>query len=254
MMLQNIVKQEIIFYVMGVLLAFGVLAKLISSFTVRRMVRAAGEIHKSNHKLMKLVKAKFEHASMVSDKVQNVEAFVDKYLYEYKVLGIRLNTWRGIPKHVLWLIAILGVFAVFESYRIGGYGDLMVKYIQWTGIFVMFLFLLYFVAEEKSRLQAAKNYMVEYLENVCIHRYAKLNRAAQTEEKAEQEELSEEKAESIEPSEPKGCEETEVQMAKEAELQLAKEREQQAIEEMKEEERKQEQETRIRAILQEFLA
>lgn len=246
MMLQNIVKQEIIFYVMGVLLAFGVLAKLISSFTVRRMVRAAGEIHKSNHKLMKLVKAKFEHASMVSDKVQNVEAFVDKYLYEHKVLGIRLNTWRGIPKHVLWLIAILGVFAVFESYRIGGYGDLMVKYIQWTGIFVMFLFLLYFIAEEKSRLQAAKNYMVEYLENVCIHRYAKLNRAAQTEEKAEQEELPEEKTESIEVSEPEG--------EKEAELQLAKEREQQAIEEMKEEERKQEQETRIRAILQEFLA
>lgn len=246
MMLQNIVKQEIIFYVMGVLLAFGVLAKLISSFTVRRMVRAAGEIHKSNHKLMKLVKAKFEHASMVSDKVQNVEAFVDKYLYEYRVLGIRLNAWRAIPKHVLWLIAILGVFAVFESYRIGGFGDLMVKYIQWTGIFMMFLFLLYFIAEEKSRLQAAKNYMVEYLENVCIHRYAKLNKAAQTEEKAEQEEQPEPKTEGAELSEAEG--------SAEAELQLAKQMEEQAAEEMREEERNKEQEMRIRAILQEFLA
>ena len=246
MMLQNIVKQEIIFYITGVLLAFGVLAKLISSFTVRRMVRAAGEIHKSNHKLMKLVKAKFEHASMVSDKVQNVEAFVDKYLYEYRVLGIRLNAWRAIPKHVLWLIAILGVFAVFESYRIGGFGDLMVKYIQWTGIFMMFLFLLYFIAEEKSRLQAAKNYMVEYLENVCVHRYAKLNKAAQTEEKEEQEERSEEKTESPEASQADG--------SAEAELQLAKQMEEQAAEEMREEERNKEQEMRIRAILQEFLA
>ena len=237
-MLQNIVKQEIIFYVMGVLLAFGVWAKLISSFTVRRMVRAAGEIHKSNHKLMKLVKAKFEHASMVSDKVQNVEAFVDKYLYEYRVLGIRLNAWRAIPKHVLWLIAILGVFAVFESYRIGGFGDLMVKYIQWTGIFIMFLFLLYFIAEEKSRLQATKNYMVEYLENVCIHRYAKLNKATQTEEKAEQEEVSEAKTEGVELPEADG--------SKEDELQLA--------EQMQEGERNKEQEMRIRAILQEFLA
>ena len=253
MMLQNMVKQEIVFYVMGVLLALGVLAKLISSFTVRRMVRAAGEIHKSNHKLMKLVKAKFEHASMVSDKVQNVEAFVDKYLYEYKVLGIRLNTWRSIPKHVLWLIAILGVFAIFESYRIGGYGDLMVKYIQWTGIFVMFLFLLYFIAEEKSRLQATKNYMVEYLENVCIHRYAKLNRMVQMEE-TEQEELTKETEEKLEVSDSRDCKEAELNLAKEVDLQHEKKMEQQAIEEMKEEERKQEQETRIRAILQEFLA
>lgn len=254
MMLQNIVKQEIIFYVMGVLLAFGVLAKLISSFTVRRMVRAAGEIHKSNHKLMKLVKAKFEHASMVSDKVQNVEAFVDKYLYEYRVMGIHLNAWRAIPKHVLWLIAILGVFAVFESYSIGGFGDLMVKYIQWTGIFVMFLFLLYFIAEDKSRLQAAKNYMVEYLENVCIHRYAKLNKAAQTEEKEEQEELPEAKAEGEELSEADGSAEAELQLAKQMEEQAAEEMKLQLAEEMREEERNKEQEMRIRAILQEFLA
>ena len=254
MMLQNIVKQEIIFYVMGVLLAFGVLAKLISSFTVRRMVRAAGEIHKSNHKLMKLVKAKFEHASMVSDKVQNVEAFVDKYLYEYRVMGIHLNAWRAIPKHVLWLIAILGVFAVFESYSIGGFGDLMVKYIQWTGIFVMILFLLYFIAEDKSRLQAAKNYMVEYLENVCIHRYAKLNKAAQTEEKEEQAELSEAKEEGVELSEADGSAEAELQLAKQTEEQAAEEMKLQFAEEMREEERNKEQEMRTRAILQEFLA
>lgn len=246
MMLQNIVKQEVIFYVMGVLLALGVLAKLISSFTVRKMVKAAGEIQKSNHKLMKLVKAKFEHASMISDKVQNVEAFVEKYIYEYKVLGVRLNSWRAIPKHVLWMIGILGVFAIFESYRIAGFGDLMMKYIQWTGIFVMFLLLLYFIAEEKTRLQAAKNYMVEYLENVCIHRYAKLNKGAKAEEKPESQEISAGETGALEVQEP--------DTPKEMELQAAEEMKLQAAQEMDEEERRTEQETCIRAILQEFLA
>ena len=227
-MLETIVKQQIIFYAMGILMVLGIAAKLVSHFTVRRMVKAAAEIHKSNHRLMKLVKAKFEHASMISDKVQNVGAFVDKYIYEYKVLGIRVGAWRSFSKKVLWLISILGIFAIFESYRLGGMNDLTLQYVQWTGIYVLFLLLLGFVAEETSRLEAVKNYMVEYLENVCIHRYAKMNQNIQ-ETQAEEEEITEEAQE---------------EHAKEAE----------PIEEDMEEQKKREQEIRIRAILEEFLA
>lgn len=227
-MLETVVKQEIIFYAMGILMVLGIVAKLVSHFTVRRMVKAAGEIQKSNHRLMKLVKAKFEHASMISDKVQNVEAFVDKYIYEYKVFGVRLGGWRAFPKKVLWIISILGVFAIFESFRMGGASDLMLKYVQWTGIFVLFLLLLGFVAEENSRLDATKNYMVEYLENVCIHRYAKMNHA--TEEVEETVEKSAEEEEKIEEvvAEP--------------------------VDTSEDEQKKNEQEMRIRAILEEFLA
>lgn len=229
-MLETVVKQEIIFYVMGILMVLGIIAKLISHFTVRKMVKAAGEIQKSNHRLMKLVKAKFEHASMISDKVQNVEAFVDKYIYEYRVMGVRLEGWRTFPKKVLWLIGILGVFSIFESYRIGGASDLMLKYAQWTGIYVMFLLLLGFVAEEKSRLAAAKNYMVEYLENVCIHRYAKANLATVVKEMEET--VQENQEEQNVPEEP------------EVEI----------VEAEQEEEKRNDQEMRIRAILEEFLA
>ena len=80
-MLETVMKHNVIFYVMGSLMAVGILAKLVSYFTARKLVKAAGDIQKSNQKLMRLVKAKFEHASMVSDKVKNVEAFVNKYFY-----------------------------------------------------------------------------------------------------------------------------------------------------------------------------
>jgi hypothetical protein len=227
-MLETVVKQEIIFYAMGILMVLGIVAKLVSHFTVRRMVKAAGEIQKSNHRLMKLVKAKFEHASMISDKVQNVEAFVDKYIYEYKVFGVRLGGWRAFPKKVLWIIGILGIFAIFESFRMGGASDLMLKYVQWTGIFVLFLLLLGFVAEENSRLDATKNYMVEYLENVCIHRYAKMNHATEeVEETVEKNAEEEEKIEEV-VAEP--------------------------VDTSEDEQKKNEQEMRIRAILEEFLA
>ena len=126
------------------------------------------------------------------------------------------------------MIGILGTFAIFESYRMGGVSELMLQYVQWTGIFVLFLLLLGFLADENSRLAAAKNYMVEYLENVCIHRYAKMNQPKQAEEIAETEEpeiVEEQQEEEIAKAEP-----------------------------VEEEQKRNEQEMRIRAILEEFLA
>lgn len=224
-MLSNMVRQENVLYIMGAVLALGVVAKIVSAMTARRMVKAAGEIQKSNHRLMKLVKAKFEHASMISDKVQNVEAFVDKHLYEYKVLGISLYKWISFPKKIIWIIGILGVFAVFESYRIAGFGDLFLTYVQWTSIFLMLLFLLCFVMEERSLIQATRTYIVEYLENVCVHRYEKMHREVQNQEEEKEEVVNEQE--------------------EEEELQIA--------EQLEEERKKSEQEMRIRAILEEFL-
>lgn len=239
-MLEGIVKNQIIFYAMGIMLILGAAAKLVCAFSIRRMVKAASQIQKSNHKLMKLVKAKFEHASMVSDKVQNVEAFVDKYIYEYKICGISLNGFRSFPKKALWITVILGVFALFESYRTDGLGELFAGYVQWTAIFVLLLLLLSFVSDENMRIAAAKNYMVEYLENVCAHRYAKASREA--------EKMLEETQGTADEVQNQAEEDKEEQISQLQDAITA------AEEDAQEEKRKSEQEMRIRAILEEFLA
>ena len=230
---------EIIFYAMGVLLGISLLAKLISAFTIRKMVKEAAKIQKSDHKLMKLIKAKFEHASMVSDRVQNVGAFVDKYLYEYKICGIRLHTWQNIPKRGFFIIVILGVFTVCESFRVEGMTMTTAGYIQWTGIFLLLLLLIQFVSGEKTQLEAARNYMVDYLENVCVHRYAKQHQMAE-----------EESTETVQESNLQEESETEKVQATADEVKM----EEQVAPPISEEEKKSQQEMRIRAILEEFLA
>jgi len=215
-MLETIIKHGIIFYVMGVIMAIGLFAKLISHITVKKMVKEASEIQKSNHRLMRLVKAKFEHASMVSDKVQNVEVFVKKYLYEHKVLGVHLETWRGLQKKTIWMLAAIGLIGSFMSFRLYNMSEETFQYISWTSILTMILIVVQIMSDERSQLEAAKNYMVDYLENVCVHRYEKANQA------------------------------------------VAKLEEMEALPEVKEEpevsKEKMEQERRIRAILEEFLA
>ncbi len=204
-------------YVMGVVFSLAVLAKMISYVTVRRMVKAASEIQKSNHKLMKLIKAKFEHASMVSDKVQNVSAFVDKYLYEYRFMRIKLWSYHNFQRNAAWFIGLLGGVCAINCYRKTGFGINTLLYIEWTCILVLGIVLLHYVFEEETRLKAAKNYIVEYLENVCIHRYEKVSLESRMEEQVEEE---------VE----------------------------KPVEEVPEQKKKSDQEIRIRAILEEFMA
>lgn len=174
-MLETILDRHIIFVLMGILTAVGIMSKLIVNVSLKRLVRAAGNMNKSTHPLMRLVRAKFEHASMVSDKVENVKVFVDKYLYEYKVLGLRLHSWRRMEKASAALCLLTGAVGAGLEYAVNGMSDLVWKTGAVGGGLAAFVYLVHLLTDEKYQLEAVQNYMVDFLENVCQHRFEKSN-------------------------------------------------------------------------------
>ncbi len=239
MLLDNIVEHKIFLYAMVVMAGIGLVGKFIAQITLKRMIREAENIHKSNHKLMKLVKAKYEHANMVSDRVKNIGVFVDKYLYEYKVLGISFYTWQSWELKCMWATISLGVLGMALQYLQGGMGEMVFQYIAWTGVLTMVLFLLHVMTNAKRKAGAARTYIVDYLENVCAHRYAKMTQHEQT-EKAEETEKEPLQAEALQAEVATAVEKEEAQ----DKIALQKEAEEKRIS----------QEIRIREILEEFLA
>ena len=83
-MLEMLLDKKLLFVLMGMLTGLGVADKCIVSMTMKRMIEAAGSMSKSNHPLMRLVRAKFEHACMISDTVENVGAVSYTHLDVYK--------------------------------------------------------------------------------------------------------------------------------------------------------------------------
>lgn len=172
-MLETIMNSNVIFWTMGVIAGVSVLCKVITAFTLKRLVRAAGKMGKSNQKLMKLVKAKFEHAFMLSDRVDNVSAFVEKYLFEYKIFGIRLHTYQYFEKQSVWLMGILGLAGMLLSYTQPGMEEETFRYGAIGGAAMVLLFLVRNSSDEEHQLEVVKTYMIDYLENVCAPRYSK---------------------------------------------------------------------------------
>ena len=237
-MLETVIKYDVIFYLMGVAVAVGAIGKLISYVSVKKLVKASSEIQKSNHRLMRLVKAKFEHASMVSDKVQNIEAFAQKYLYEYKVLFASLYTWATLPVKMAWLSFVLGAMGAVACYGVQGMKESVFMHIGVAFVCFVFLISVHVLSDEKRKIDVVKNYIVEYLENVCVHRYEKANRVA-VEAVADPVQVA------IQEIEEENTPEEIVQEVREEEI---------SKEETDTSKYRVEQEMRIRAILEEFLA
>lgn len=174
-MLEMIMDKKLLFVLMGIFAGIGVADKCVVGMTMKRLVQAAGNMNKSTHPLMRLVRAKFEHACMISDTVENVGVFVDKYLYEYKICGLPLHTVRRLEKICAGLCVLTGLAGAFFSYQLYGMGDAVLR----TGAcgvgLGILVWLFHLTTDEEYCLQMAKNYMVDYLENVCLHKYEKNN-------------------------------------------------------------------------------
>ncbi len=183
-MLEMIVDNRLIYVVTGVAAAVGVISKIISNISLKRMVYAAGNMSKSNHPLMRLIRAKFEHACMVSERVENVEVFVDKYLYEYRTVGVKLHTWRRMQILCAGICLAAGLLGAFLEYSVNGMNDEVIRTGAFGGILGVLLYLFHLTTDEEYRLEAARNYIVDYLENVCLHKYEK---AHQKEKEVKQE-------------------------------------------------------------------
>ena len=173
MLKQLLADTNVIYYLMAVIGVLGVAAKIVNHLTLRRLVKAAGNMPKSTHKLIKLVRAKYEHACMIHDSVENIDAFVEKYIYEYRGFLFRIHTWRQIEVLSVWFVGILAALGASAEYLSYGFTESVYQYIATGAAGVVLLSVIIRFSDEPYKINAVKMYMIDYLENICALRLKK---------------------------------------------------------------------------------
>ena len=164
---------SVIIYLMAAIGILGVLAKIINQLTLYRLVKAAGSMPKSTHRLIKLVRAKYEHACMIHDSVENINAFVEKYIYEYRGFLFRIHTWRQIELLSVWFAGILAAMGASLNYLSSGFTESVYQYIAGGLAEIVLLSVVIRLSDEPYKINAVKMYMVDYLNNICAFRLKK---------------------------------------------------------------------------------
>lgn len=80
-------------FIAGALCLLEILVKGMLYATYRRLARAAANMGQSEHRMMKVLRAKFDTCYQLKIGVPNVELFVEKYLRHYRVMGLYIQTW-----------------------------------------------------------------------------------------------------------------------------------------------------------------
>lgn len=175
-MLQGLAgNTSVIAYLMAAVGVIGIMAKIVNHITLRRLVKAAENMPKSTHRLIKLVRAKYEHACMIRDSVENIDAFVEKYIYEYRGFLFRIHTWRQIETLSVWFAGILAALGAAVTYLNSGFNESVYHYIG-AGIAEMILLsVIIRLSDEPYKINAVRMYMTDYLENICTFRLKKQN-------------------------------------------------------------------------------
>ena len=83
-------------------------------------------------------------------------------------------------------VGILGLIGALLSYSIYGMGEQAFRYGAFGAIEMVLLFLICQATDEKYKVEMLHVYMVDYLQNVCAHRYQK---AARQEMRGDKEEV-----------------------------------------------------------------
>ncbi|WP_310602488.1 hypothetical protein [Anaerosporobacter sp.] len=164
-MVQQLYDNYIFIYGMAGLCVLGTILKIVVSRTYKRLIKASDNMGSTKHKLMKLMKMKFEACYKLKIGVNNVDSFVDKYVYKHKVCGIFLYTWENIGGQLLILCLLAGtVGSVLGLAYNCGKNDILITF--FTGVFTSSLLI---VVESFINLGAKKSILkaniTDYLEN-----------------------------------------------------------------------------------------
>lgn len=111
-MVQSLFDNYIFIYAMAGLCGLGIIIKVMVSTTYKRLIKASDNMGTTKNKLMKLMKMKFEACYKLKIGVNNVDSFVDKYVYKHKICGIHLYTWENISGQLLILCLLTGTIGL----------------------------------------------------------------------------------------------------------------------------------------------
>ena len=112
-MIQQWFDDNIFLYIILGICGVGFFIKFVLSMKYRLLIRASKRMGTSKNRLMRLLRLKFETCYKLNIGVNNVDTFVDKYVYRYRFCGFLLYTWETISGEIVILSVLAGsIFSI----------------------------------------------------------------------------------------------------------------------------------------------
>lgn len=103
-------------YVLAAFCALGILTRMISRHTYKRLLQESKDLALTKNKSLKELRQRAENTYRVNQGLIDSGTWLEHQLYEVKTLGIRLTTWNAMGARWTWVCLLVGGCAAFFSY------------------------------------------------------------------------------------------------------------------------------------------
>lgn len=115
----SFLKDGNLFYVAAVLCLVGAVGKWLVSQRYKRLMKQGENLGNAKDKQLRQLKGRFENACRVNGEVPNVEAFVERGLWEYRFLWTSLEKTDRIGRRMGIFLLFLGGICAWIGYQDG---------------------------------------------------------------------------------------------------------------------------------------
>lgn len=172
-MIQNLYEQNIFTYVFLGIFSFGFMIRFLVACTYKSLIKNSKRMGTTNNKLMKTVRIKFETCYKLQLGVNNVDIFVDKYVFRHKVCGIYLYSWETFSG-LISIVEVLSasIIALLGIYYKCGQTRILSTFAFGIGSALMLITLDYIInirTKKKILKTNMKDYLLNYLKVKMEH-------------------------------------------------------------------------------------
>lgn len=165
-MLQTIMTSEVTGYILLVLGGIGIIMEVMLGIKYGNFLRKTWKIGVEKHELTENIKKKYELCHRMNMNVNNVDKFVDKYVYKQKLMGIKLCTWEGLCGQLCSIAGGIAVLAIALA-LLGGCGqDVIIRYMIQGSISLTLLITFWKAGNVSTKKEVIHLNLCDYLENI----------------------------------------------------------------------------------------
>lgn len=165
-MLQTIMTSEVTGYILLALGGIGIMMEVILGIKYGKILRKTWKIGMDKHELTENIKKKYELCYRMGMNVNNVDKFVDKYVYRQKFMGITLCTWEGLCGQLCSIAGGVAVLAALLAI-LGECGqEVIFRYIIQGGICLTLLITFWKTGNISAKKEVIHLNLCDYLENI----------------------------------------------------------------------------------------
>lgn len=165
-MLQTIMTSEVTGMILLILGGIGIIMEVMLGIKYGSFLRKTGKIGVEKYELTENIKKKYELCHRMEMNVNNVDNFVDKYVYRQKFMGMMLCTWEGLCGQLCSLAGGSAVMAVVLAMWGKCGQDVIFQYIIQGSICVTLLITFWKWGNLSTKKEVIHLNLCDYLENI----------------------------------------------------------------------------------------